>query len=188
MLASARLGWSPRLDVAKHARLGTAIGVPPLVQAVRPGPSAEMIAAILAGGQGTRLAEETRVKSKAMVRIGDRPILWHLLKYYEQFGFREFVVALGYQADSIRQYFAQLGGGGRRRSRGVHGGLSARRAGLDGRAGRHRARHHVGRADQAPGALSRRRAVHAHLVRRPRRRRARPAARVPRAPWPARRR
>jgi glucose-1-phosphate cytidylyltransferase len=42
-----------------------------------------MIAGILAGGQGTRLSEETRVKSKAMVAIGDRPILWHLLKYYE---------------------------------------------------------------------------------------------------------
>ena len=42
-----------------------------------------MKVAILAGGQGTRLAEETRVKSKAMVRIGDQPILWHLLKYYE---------------------------------------------------------------------------------------------------------
>ena len=68
-----------------------------------------MIAAILAGGQGTRLAEETRVKSKAMVRIGDQPILWHLLKYYERYGYHEFVIALGYQADSIRQYFAQLG-------------------------------------------------------------------------------
>lgn len=68
-----------------------------------------MIAAILAGGQGTRLTEETRVKSKAMVLIGDRPILWHLLKYYEHYGFAEFVVALGHQAESIRRYFAQLG-------------------------------------------------------------------------------
>jgi glucose-1-phosphate cytidylyltransferase len=68
-----------------------------------------MIAGILAGGQGSRLAEETRVKSKAMVAIGGRPILWHLLKYYEHYGFDEFVIALGYQADSIRQYFAELG-------------------------------------------------------------------------------
>jgi glucose-1-phosphate cytidylyltransferase len=45
-----------------------------------------MKVAVLAGGQGTRLAEETRVKSKAMVRIGDQPILWHLLKYYEHYG------------------------------------------------------------------------------------------------------
>ena len=65
--------------------------------------------AILAGGQGTRLTEETRSKSKAMVRIGDEPILWHLLQYYRKFGFSEAVVALGYQADSIREYFA--GGG-----------------------------------------------------------------------------
>jgi glucose-1-phosphate cytidylyltransferase len=68
-----------------------------------------MIAGILAGGQGSRLLEETRVKSKAMVLIGGRPILWHLLKYYEHYGFGEFVIALGYQAESIRQYFAQLG-------------------------------------------------------------------------------
>jgi glucose-1-phosphate cytidylyltransferase len=68
-----------------------------------------MIAGILAGGQGTRLCEETRVKSKAMVLIGGRPILWHLLKYYEHYGFGEFVIALGHQADSIRQYFAELG-------------------------------------------------------------------------------
>ena len=68
-----------------------------------------MIAAILAGGAGTRLAEETRVKSKAMVTIGDRPILWHLLKYYEHYGFSEFVIALGHQANSIRHFFEQLG-------------------------------------------------------------------------------
>jgi glucose-1-phosphate cytidylyltransferase len=68
-----------------------------------------MKVAILAGGQGTRLAEETRVKSKAMVRIGEQPILWHLLKYYEHFGYHEYVVALGHHADSIRAYFADLG-------------------------------------------------------------------------------
>jgi len=68
-----------------------------------------MKVAILAGGQGSRLLEETRVKSKAMVRIGDRPILWHIMKYYESYGFHEFVVALGYQSDSVRNYFAELG-------------------------------------------------------------------------------
>jgi glucose-1-phosphate cytidylyltransferase len=68
-----------------------------------------MKVAILAGGQGTRLAEETRVKSKAMVRIGDQPILWHLLKYYEHYGYTRFVIALGHHADSIREYFASLG-------------------------------------------------------------------------------
>jgi glucose-1-phosphate cytidylyltransferase len=65
--------------------------------------------AVLAGGQGSRLVEETRVKAKAMVRIGEQPILWHILKYYEAYGFSEFVIALGYQGDSIRSYFTGLG-------------------------------------------------------------------------------
>jgi glucose-1-phosphate cytidylyltransferase len=68
-----------------------------------------MKVAVLAGGQGTRLAEETRSKSKAMVRIGDRPILWHVLKYYEHYGHTRFVIALGHHADSIRDYFSSLG-------------------------------------------------------------------------------
>jgi glucose-1-phosphate cytidylyltransferase len=66
-----------------------------------------MKVAILAGGQGSRLAEETRVKSKAMVRIGEQPILWHLLKYYEHYGYTRFVIALGHHADSIRRYFVE---------------------------------------------------------------------------------
>jgi glucose-1-phosphate cytidylyltransferase len=66
-----------------------------------------MKVAILAGGQGTRLAEETRVKSKAMVLIGDQPILWHLLKYYEHSGFRHFVIAIGHHGATIRQYFVE---------------------------------------------------------------------------------
>lgn len=65
--------------------------------------------AILAGGQGTRLVEETRSKSKALVQIGDRPILRHLIQYYRHFGHDEFVVALGYRADSIQSYFATAG-------------------------------------------------------------------------------
>lgn len=68
-----------------------------------------MKVAILAGGQGSRLLEETRVKSKAMVRIGEQPILWHIMKYYQAYGCTEFVIALGYQGDSIRDYFAGLG-------------------------------------------------------------------------------
>lgn len=66
-----------------------------------------MKVAILAGGQGARLAEETRAKSKAMVRIGEQPILWHLLKYYEHYGYSQFVIALGCHAASIRQYFVE---------------------------------------------------------------------------------
>src|SRR5688500_8135751 len=68
-----------------------------------------MKVAILAGGMGTRLAEETRSKSKALMEIGDRPILWHLLRYYCHFGFKAFVIALGYRAETIRDYFAELG-------------------------------------------------------------------------------
>ena len=65
-----------------------------------------MKVAILAGGMGTRLVEETRSKSKAMVPIGEQPILWHLLQYYRCYGFTEQIVALGYRADSIQAYFA----------------------------------------------------------------------------------
>jgi hypothetical protein len=68
-----------------------------------------MKVAILAGGFGSRLVEETRSKSKAMVRIGDEPVLWHIVKYYAGFGFRDVVVALGYRADSVQDYFAESG-------------------------------------------------------------------------------
>jgi glucose-1-phosphate cytidylyltransferase len=68
---------------------------------------------ILAGGLGTRLAEETESRPKPMVEIGSQPILWHIMKYYVGFGFREFVIALGYKGDMIKRYFldrATLGG------------------------------------------------------------------------------
>jgi glucose-1-phosphate cytidylyltransferase len=62
-------------------------------------------AVILAGGLGTRLAEETEVKPKPMVEIGARPILWHIMKHYAYHGFGEFYVALGYKGDVIKRYF-----------------------------------------------------------------------------------
>ncbi len=60
---------------------------------------------ILAGGLGTRLAEETEVKPKPMVEIGERPILWHIMKHYAHFGFKEFFIALGYKGEVIKRYF-----------------------------------------------------------------------------------
>lgn len=72
-----------------------------------------MIAAILAGGMGTRMQEFTTVVPKPMVEIGHHPILWHIMKTYRMAGIREFCVALGYRGDVIKQFFsdyARLGG------------------------------------------------------------------------------
>jgi len=60
---------------------------------------------ILAGGLGTRLAEETEVKPKPMVEVGGQPILWHIMKHYAHFGMKEFFVALGYKGEVIKRYF-----------------------------------------------------------------------------------
>ena len=62
---------------------------------------------ILAGGLGTRLAEETEVKPKPMVEIGGRPILWHIMKHYAHYGFKEFFIALGYKGEIIKHYFLE---------------------------------------------------------------------------------
>ncbi len=64
-----------------------------------------MKVAILAGGVGTRLAEETEIKPKPMVEIGGRPILWHIMMHYAAFGHRDFVVALGYKGEHLKKYF-----------------------------------------------------------------------------------
>jgi glucose-1-phosphate cytidylyltransferase len=60
---------------------------------------------ILAGGMGSRLAELTEIVPKPMVQIGGRPILWHIMKHYAQFGHKEFVIALGYKGDVIKEFF-----------------------------------------------------------------------------------
>jgi glucose-1-phosphate cytidylyltransferase len=60
---------------------------------------------ILAGGAGTRLAEETETKPKPMVEIGGLPILWHIMKHYAYFGLKEFYVALGYKGEIIKRFF-----------------------------------------------------------------------------------
>jgi glucose-1-phosphate cytidylyltransferase len=62
-------------------------------------------AIILAGGLGTRLREETEFRPKPMVEIGDRPILWHIMKHFAEFGITEFVVCIGYRGEVIRDYF-----------------------------------------------------------------------------------
>jgi glucose-1-phosphate cytidylyltransferase len=66
-----------------------------------------MKVAILAGGAGTRLAEETEIRPKPMVEIGARPILWHIMRHYDFYGHREFYVALGYKGEFIKRYFAE---------------------------------------------------------------------------------
>jgi glucose-1-phosphate cytidylyltransferase len=60
---------------------------------------------ILAGGLGTRLSEETVLKPKPMVEIGDMPIIWHIMKIYSSYGFNEFVICLGYKGYVIKEYF-----------------------------------------------------------------------------------
>ncbi len=65
-----------------------------------------MKAVILAGGLGTRLAEETAVRPKPMVEVGGKPVLWHLLKTYSHHGIHDFVICLGYRGFVIKEYFA----------------------------------------------------------------------------------
>ncbi|MEM7127340.1 MAG: glucose-1-phosphate cytidylyltransferase [Chloroflexota bacterium] len=59
---------------------------------------------IIAGGKGTRLAEETQVKPKTMVEIGGRPILWHIMRHYGHYNHNDFVIALGYKGEVIKRY------------------------------------------------------------------------------------
>jgi glucose-1-phosphate cytidylyltransferase len=60
---------------------------------------------ILAGGYGTRLSEETIIKPKPMVEIGNKPLLWHIMNIYAAYGYKEFIVALGYKGEVIKDYF-----------------------------------------------------------------------------------
>lgn len=61
---------------------------------------------ILAGGRGTRISEESHLKPKPMIEIGDAPILWHIMKTYSSFGYDEFIICLGYKGYIIKEYFA----------------------------------------------------------------------------------
>lgn len=60
---------------------------------------------ILAGGFGTRISEESHLKPKPMIEIGDKPIIWHLMKYYSSFGFNEFIICLGYKSYVVKEFF-----------------------------------------------------------------------------------
>lgn len=61
---------------------------------------------ILAGGLGTRISEESHLRPKPMLTIGDQPILWHIMKYYSSFGFYDFIICCGYKGHIIKEYFA----------------------------------------------------------------------------------
>lgn len=65
----------------------------------------DMPVVILCGGMGTRLAEQTEIRPKPLVEIGGRPILWHIMKHYAQYGFKNFFLALGYKGEQIKRYF-----------------------------------------------------------------------------------
>ncbi len=65
--------------------------------------------AILAGGMGTRLAEETEIRPKPMVEIGGHPLLWHIMKIYAHYGFDEFIIAVGYKGEYIKRWFRDHG-------------------------------------------------------------------------------
>jgi glucose-1-phosphate cytidylyltransferase len=79
----------------------------PIILSKRRGTAAKVLmkVVILAGGLGTRLTEETETRPKPMVEIGGKPILWHIMKLYAHYGFKEFVIALGYKGEVIKRYF-----------------------------------------------------------------------------------
>jgi len=67
-----------------------------------------MKVAILAGGKGSRLTEETKIRPKPMIEIGGKPILWHIMMHYYHHGYRDFIIALGYKGEYIKKYMADF--------------------------------------------------------------------------------
>ena len=61
---------------------------------------------ILAGGYGSRISEESHLKPKALIEIGSKPIIWHIMKYYSCFGVREFIICCGYKGYLLKEYFS----------------------------------------------------------------------------------
>jgi len=70
------------------------------------GKDSDMKVVILAGGFGTRLSEETYLRPKPMIEIGEHPILWHIMKYYSAYDYSKFIICLGYKGYMIKEYFA----------------------------------------------------------------------------------
>ena len=66
----------------------------------------KMKTVILAGGHGTRISEESHLRPKPMIEIGGRPMLWHIMRYYSEFGFNDFIICCGYRGYMIKEYFA----------------------------------------------------------------------------------
>ena len=60
---------------------------------------------ILAGGYGTRISEESSIKPKPMIEIGEKPILWHIMKIYSSYGYNDFIICCGYKGYLIKEYF-----------------------------------------------------------------------------------
>ena len=60
---------------------------------------------ILAGGMGTRISEESHLRPKPMIEIGNMPIIWHIMKIYSYYGFNDFIIAAGYKQEVIKQWF-----------------------------------------------------------------------------------
>ena len=67
-----------------------------------------MKAVILAGGYGTRLAEETKIKPKLLVKIGNKPIIWHIIKIYYHYGVKDFIICLGYKGHLLKKELNKL--------------------------------------------------------------------------------
>ena len=119
-----------------------------------------MRAVLLAGGLGTRFAEETDVRPKPMIEIGGKPILWHIMKIYSSHGINDFIICLGYKGYVIKEYFSnyflhQSNVTFDLRENRMEVLQQARRA-VAGDVDRHRRRDHDRRAHQANPALHRR--------------------------------
>jgi glucose-1-phosphate cytidylyltransferase len=134
-----------------------------------------MKVAILAGGLGTRLSEETSIRPKPMVEIGGKPMLWHIMSIYAAQGFKEFVVALGYKGEQVKDYFLNYHYRARSLTIQLDTGQVSTHSGDGEDWVVHLLRHRCDTPDrgpgEAPGRVHRPRAVHADLRRRRRQRR-----------------